>query len=473
MPASVALGKRLADVRSLARLLDVLFVPGIVAHELGHAAVCRLLGIEIREITPFEWPQTALTSGGRGGGRVAHEPIESAWKALLVSLGPLVANTVLALVVFALLSNTVLVVDFLAYPSSVTSLARVYAGHLADATRFERLLAVGGLWVGCATAVTAMPSPGDALTAMDAALDAAGLERRLTYPPAVVLFLLSSSALGFGLLYGVVITAVGLHGVDLAVALYPTYLAYAAVGLFLGPFERGTGFVSVSLARLRRPNRPFVELTPVVYRRVHLLGRRARGDEPLDDEAIASLVRHLGDQYDHVRRTCAHALHVVATADPERLARWDGTVVERWREEPDSLARYHLLAVLARRAEHTDDPRAFRDVALEAFADASSDVRSVGVQLAAHLSLNDPGVFRDDADVLVEALTDDEVADGDRSNLSLPILKLAERDPAVLEPYRDDLEPYAASSNETVARRIAAAVEAVDEATDDPRARPR
>lgn len=473
MPASVALGKRFADLRSLARLLGVLFAPGIVAHELGHAAVCRLLGVEIREITPFEWPETAFTPGGRGGGWVVHEPTGSAWKSLLISFGPLATNTVLALAVFALLSRTVLAVDFVTYPSSVTSLARVYADLLEYVTPFERLLAVGGLWVGYTTAVTAMPSPDDALAAMDAALDAEGLERRLTYPPAVVVFLLSSSTLGIGLLYGTALAAVGLHGVDVALALSRTYLVYAAVGLVFGPLHRGTGFVSVSLARLRRPNRPFVELTPVVHRRVHLLGRRARGDDPLDDDEVASLVRHLDDRYDHVRRTCAHALHVVAAADPERLARRDGTVVERWRDEPDSTVRYHLLAVLARRAEHTDDPRAFRDVALEAFADTSSDVRSVGAQLAAHLALTDPGVFRDDADALVEALTDAEVADGDGSNLSLPILKLAEREPAVLEPYRDDLEPYAASSNETVARRIAAAIEAVDEATDDPRARPR
>lgn len=88
-------------------VLSVATLPGIVLHELAHALGCVLVGAELRDVRLWTFP--AFTRHGTDVelvARVSHEPIESRWRSVVVSLMPLPVCGVVGSVAAALALRT-------------------------------------------------------------------------------------------------------------------------------------------------------------------------------------------------------------------------------------------------------------------------------------------------------------------------------------------------------------------------------
>lgn len=101
--------------------------PGVAMHELGHALFCVLARVKIYKIKLFQFGEVA--------GYVNHEEPQKFYQSVLVSFGPLMVNSLTALICFARL-----------LPPYTTWQTAVYA------------------WLGCAVGLHAIPSTGDAKT---------------------------------------------------------------------------------------------------------------------------------------------------------------------------------------------------------------------------------------------------------------------------------------------------------------------
>lgn len=73
-------------------LTALLTFPGIVVHELAHAVFCFFSGTRVYEISLFQ-------PGQRVAGFVRHEMPRSLWAAFLISIGPLIVNSVMAILI--------------------------------------------------------------------------------------------------------------------------------------------------------------------------------------------------------------------------------------------------------------------------------------------------------------------------------------------------------------------------------------
>ena len=74
---------------------NLLLAPGVVTHELGHAFFCWLSKTPIRKIKLFQF--------GNPAGYVEHAQPEKYYQAVLVAFGPLIVNSLLAMIFFAAL----------------------------------------------------------------------------------------------------------------------------------------------------------------------------------------------------------------------------------------------------------------------------------------------------------------------------------------------------------------------------------
>lgn len=103
---------------------SLLTAPGVVIHELGHVVFCVLAGVKIHEIKLFRF--------GNPAGYVIHDEPRQFVRAVLVSFGPLIVNTLVSLFCFARFSPILTLTNILY------------------------------LWLGIASALHAIPSTGDA-----------------------------------------------------------------------------------------------------------------------------------------------------------------------------------------------------------------------------------------------------------------------------------------------------------------------
>lgn len=71
----------------------LLVMPGVVTHEFAHLVVCRLLGLQVKEVVFFQL--------GSPPGYVKHESPESVVKTALVAFAPLFVNVMLGAGIFA------------------------------------------------------------------------------------------------------------------------------------------------------------------------------------------------------------------------------------------------------------------------------------------------------------------------------------------------------------------------------------
>jgi len=74
-------------------LYNLLTAPGVIVHELSHAVFCLFAGVKIYKIKLFGFGQTA--------GYVVHEEAKKFYQGFLISVGPLLINSFLALFLFA------------------------------------------------------------------------------------------------------------------------------------------------------------------------------------------------------------------------------------------------------------------------------------------------------------------------------------------------------------------------------------
>ena len=440
--------------------IGLLFAPGIVVHELAHAGASRLLGVELTQMRLVGLPVIPAGLTKPALGWVRHERPRSAWKAFLIAIAPLFVNTVAALSVFTAVKRSLLPVEIITYPNTVSGLVRLYWDILSVETGPQtKLLGLLGLWVGVSLAVTAMPSTRDALNAIVVSLESEERERRLVYGPSVVLFLLAASAFGFGLLYAVALTAVGLGGRGALVAVRYDFVGYVFVSVIITLTVERRGFVGVVRSWLTNPGRSFLELTPVVLRRILALQRRIEADEPLTDEAIAFLVDHLDHSHWEVRYQSASALATFALEDHDRLKSWTDRLVERAIAESVDSVRVELLYSISVGAIPDTDCDILRDVSIDALTAESTDLRLVAPQVIGRLAKADPELVAAHVETVLEALTDSELSETARGNLAVTIARIAGEVPDAVRPYRDDLASYRTDSNEKVATCVGRALE--------------
>ena len=108
-------------------LYSLLTAPGVVLHELGHAIFCIFAGVKIHQIKLFRF--------GNPAGFVKHDEPDKFYQSLLISLGPLIVNSLVTLVCFARISSPYLT--------------------------WQNLLVA---WLGIAVGLHAIPSTGDTRT---------------------------------------------------------------------------------------------------------------------------------------------------------------------------------------------------------------------------------------------------------------------------------------------------------------------
>jgi Putative zincin peptidase len=117
-------------------LVDIITMPGVVIHELGHELFCRLFGVRVRKVVYFRF--------GNPAGFVEHDTPESLTQMFFISVGPLILNGAIAL---ALAHD--------AFHLSGSSIA-----HTTVLT--QRTLQIILIWLSVAIGANAIPSDHDA-----------------------------------------------------------------------------------------------------------------------------------------------------------------------------------------------------------------------------------------------------------------------------------------------------------------------
>src|SRR3989339_738951 len=72
---------------------ELLTAPGVMMHELGHAIFCLSAGVKVYRIRLFQFGKTA--------GFVEHDEPNNFFQGFLISVGPLIVNSLFALFVLA------------------------------------------------------------------------------------------------------------------------------------------------------------------------------------------------------------------------------------------------------------------------------------------------------------------------------------------------------------------------------------
>lgn len=83
----------LASYMKFSYLYAALTAPGVMVHELAHALFCLLSGVKIRKINLFRFQTVA--------GYVVHDEPDGFVSSFLISFGPLIVNSYLAMFFFA------------------------------------------------------------------------------------------------------------------------------------------------------------------------------------------------------------------------------------------------------------------------------------------------------------------------------------------------------------------------------------
>jgi len=74
-------------------LYNLLTAPGVIVHELAHVIFCFFAGVKVYKVKLFGFGQTA--------GYVIHEEASKFYQGFLISIGPLLINSFIALFLFA------------------------------------------------------------------------------------------------------------------------------------------------------------------------------------------------------------------------------------------------------------------------------------------------------------------------------------------------------------------------------------
>ena len=156
-------------------LVALVTFPGVIVHESAHMLFCRLRGVAVLDVCFFRV--------GNPAGYVIHEEIEDFTTSFLVSVGPLILNSVLCMV--------------LCFPSLVP--VRVFG--CGD------LLSYLMIWLGVSIGMHAFPSTQDARNLWTQARRSAGnlnLLALISFPLVILIYIANVlSVIWFDALYGI------------------------------------------------------------------------------------------------------------------------------------------------------------------------------------------------------------------------------------------------------------------------------
>lgn len=129
----VTLNKRVYAMIIPGWFVNLLTFPGVIVHELGHKIFCSLTGTHVHEVKYID---------AKMGGHVRHSLPKNYRSSLLITLGPLMLNTLVAVVFFLI---------FGAMMAAEGSHAGIIGWSMFTV-----------LWLGVSIAMHAFPSKGDA-----------------------------------------------------------------------------------------------------------------------------------------------------------------------------------------------------------------------------------------------------------------------------------------------------------------------
>jgi len=171
-------------------LISIATFPGVIIHELAHQIFCYLCKVPVYEVKYFRLQNPC--------GYVAHEHIDNPFKNLIVSIGPLIINTLLGAIIL--------------FPASIEMTAFSVSNDSLNMLSY---------WLGISIIMHAFPSTGDANNLVSSVL----------HNKDVNIFIKVLTAPFVGLIY---IGAVGsMVWLDLGYALLIAYLLPKIISIFL------------------------------------------------------------------------------------------------------------------------------------------------------------------------------------------------------------------------------------------------
>ncbi|MFC4405499.1 hypothetical protein [Haloarchaeobius iranensis] len=329
-----------------------------MTHELSHAAVCRLLGIELQEVVLFQWPGS-FTRDIVGRAYVSHEDVDSTFAVFGVAVAPLVLSTVGSLGGFLLARLLLFGALQPSNPSGLT-LDR-YVEALSGAPLQVSLPAMAALWLGASLAFTGFPSKTDLANVgrrLDRLATIRGSSKGLDY-------LLRHGRAELATFHTLGLGVVGLFGVGalLSVALDDlVFLLLLGAPVLLG--EVAMGEVD------RLPDRSVDQ-----YNRLRRLSRDAYDGKTLSDEELAAVVGSLNDDDDRpIRELAVHCVYHVADGQPELLDDWHNELLTGAETEPSYRLRAAVLGALGEAADRVDDTERLAATSLSAVTSDHEDL---------------------------------------------------------------------------------------------------
>ena len=390
---------RLSDqvLAVVTNLVGFCLSPGIVVHELSHAATCRLVGVEVTDVTLFQLPKR-LTERQVYGGYVRHESVESLWRSAVISTAPLVTNTLGALGAFTLVRW--LLAGRLGSPLGPPIETYVAWAGLSTA---EQLFAVLAGWLGAALAFTGFPSRED-------------LQNVGRYVESLRGRVEDGSARWYALqylrrelaaLYTLAVSLVGLFGDERGVSiLLAEYAEFLVIGLllFLAFILRNEVTSSGHVAPDNRTRR----IASKAAREIHV-----------DGDDIAFLVDRLDSPARFARATTAQTLADVAIVQPEDVTQWLPYIMDRAEAESSPPVTKWLLRTLYRVEDELDRHERLAALAVDALTSEEAELVEEAPQLLSRVALAEPALLAEHVGVMCDAL--DEVPPANRANLLLAL----------------------------------------------------
>jgi len=376
-------------------------LPGIVTHELSHATACRLLNIEMTGITLFE-RSDGVTSPKLRAGVVNYERSESSWQSVLVSVAPLVGNTLGAIGAFTL----------------VRALLR--EGDFATLGVGQQVLVGAGIWCGVALALTSFPSEPD-LRGFGRYI---GLDTSSKFPS----ILHGQMQRLLALLYALVLILCSLFGVQQGLRLLVMeYIGFPVAVLLVGIWN---------VIRIRSGRFP-LPLT-AVERRVSRLSSQIDTGTLLLDEDIQYLVDNLRDTAPMVCEEAAKTLVTIAARRPEQIAPYVDELLTVAEATPNPVVRQALLATLSNAREHVKNYDRLAAVGVAALHADATPVRDAAPRLLLGVALDEPKVLDESVSDIEAALSG--VSTAERGDLVLA-LTLVEID-GMSSPTDSDISEF-------------------------------
>ncbi len=444
-PGSRAVGLTSGALRVCSNLFSLLFLPGVVVHELGHYLVCRALGVEAT-VTVQLWPD-GLTGPSTSRGHVTFEAPTAPWKSACISVGPFLSNTVGALLAHWMVRWALL-------PSAVTpSVAEnvpfldQYVHYFWAAGTGRQVLSLGAFWLGVSLAFTAMPSLSDVVHAGTWLRNRLKPEHWLS-PTAGALVQHGVDELEY--FYGLVVVTVGLFGVSAPIEVLDVYLLIFLLGLpvfGLRRLEFGRGWGSPPPA--------------VQAQRAEVLFDRAHDGESITDADVDTLVSQLASADERVRYYTARALWAVAErAEPAVVAERAPTIRDRVAAEDSTRVANALLSALSYSAAYVD-LALLVESGMDALTGNDETLRAKAPELLAKAAAQEPARLEGDVERLV-AVFETLPVDA-RENLALAIALVAEAEPAAVASHAETLARFQSDDSEAVGERVDRVLDAIED----------